>query len=203
MAHEHICPEVDCGKTWSCHEEGRVWDQEDSDCRWFTRMRCPDCVKKFTMYNEQGKPYDLHSLAAKHLFGLEGEPTVDQRNAAKNSLYLHLYSNPNPYASVELKILKSRKPTMNNMYCMGRRKWYHANWILQIWDFFGGPRLLRLFQPKFDIKPIPTFQDLDFVDFMNSCRDKIAKATGVSPESISPTGRINRSTAQKLLEDKK
>jgi hypothetical protein len=183
-------------------------------------LRCSDCQKKTDLHPACGAdhvepPFDVHSAAAKHLFGLEGEPTREQRNAGKNALYMALYSNPYrtsgppnyDYVQAETRILASMNAQGLDGYGrkINRRKWYHADWILQIWDFFGGPRMLRWCtgrHRKIVITPIPTpdtFQS--HREFVDECRRKIATAISVPPLQPHPPRDVR--TAQKMLEEKK
>ena len=41
-AHSHHCP--GCGRWWTCSLAGPVWDQDDSDCRWFEEITCQRCM---------------------------------------------------------------------------------------------------------------------------------------------------------------
>jgi hypothetical protein len=77
--HEHICP--DCLDTWACHEAGKVWDQEDSDCRWHTKVVCPACMKKRTFPKRYGPddkgPHDIHREVGELLFGKDKMKIID------------------------------------------------------------------------------------------------------------------------------
>lgn len=40
MIHNHICQV--CGKLWECNESTPIWDQEDTDCRWWIYVKCKE-----------------------------------------------------------------------------------------------------------------------------------------------------------------
>ena len=42
--HAHFCPI--CKKTWDCSNAGNVWDQNDSDCRYYGDVVCRPCLRK-------------------------------------------------------------------------------------------------------------------------------------------------------------
>ena len=42
--HEHTCQS--CNQVWRCSETNPVWDQDDSDCRWWTYVQCNSCREK-------------------------------------------------------------------------------------------------------------------------------------------------------------
>ncbi len=44
--HEHTCPL--CGIIWECCSSAPIWDQEDTDCRWWVEVACKHCREKRT-----------------------------------------------------------------------------------------------------------------------------------------------------------
>ncbi len=56
-SHTHICRDCPPGfRRWRCYSAGRLWDQEDSDCRWHKHVLCP----------RHAALYRIQLLEAKH-----------------------------------------------------------------------------------------------------------------------------------------